>query len=135
MKSKIPHLNELVNRLATQIENRHEGKTIGESEKLFLSEKWKGKESDLLRNVKRLEQEFISYQNSLKSHETRIVTFATGVDCLGFPTYTSHLLRFENSYKDPKRYKKQGSDFSSRCIQSAQVDFIQNGFKTRVIQH
>lgn len=135
MKSKIPHLDELVNRLAKQIENRHEGKTIGESEKLFLAEKWKGKEADLLRKVKKMEQEFISYQNSLKRHETRTVTFQTGVDVLGFPTFTSHLLRFENKFKDPKRYKKQGSDFSSRCIQSAQVDFIQNGFKTRVIQH
>jgi len=124
------------NFFAKQIENRHEGKTIGESEKLFLAEKWKGKEADLLRNVKRLEQEFISYQNSLKRYETRIVTFQTGVDVLGFPTYTSHLLRFENKFKDPKRYKKQGSELtSSRCIQLAQVDFIQNGFKTRVIKH
>lgn len=135
MKKSIPSLDELVDRLATQIENRHEGKIVGKKEKLFLAEKWKGKEADLLRTVKKLEIAFVQYQNELKRHETRIVTFATGVDVLGFPTFTSHLLRFENAYKDPKRYKKQGSDFSSWCVQSAQVDFIQNGFKTRVVSN
>jgi len=133
MKTKIPPIDELVNRLANQIEFRHEGKTVSENEKLFLIEKWTGKESALLKNVKKMEQNHLANKNFEKRFETRVVTFATGVDCLGFPTFTSHLLRFENSYKDPKRYKKQGSDFESKIIQSAQVDFIQNGFKTRVL--
>jgi len=133
MKTKIPPIEELVNRLAKQIELRHEGKVISENEKLFLIEKWTGKESALLKNVKRMEQNYLANKNFEKRFETRVVTFQTSCGVLGFPTFTSHLLRFENSYKDPKRHKKQGSDFESKCIQSAQVDFIQNGFKTRVI--
>lgn len=133
MKKLLPSLDELIDRLSVQIEHRHEGKKISGSEKQFLKEKWIGKEKRLLSEVKQLEINYVKHKNALRREETRVVTFCTGIDILGFQTFTTHLLRFENSYKDPKRFKKEGSDFNSVCTHSSQFDFIQNGFKTRLI--
>lgn len=99
MKKSIPPIDELINRLSAQIEARHEGNKISESGKHFLKEKWLGNEEMLYETVKSMENEKVKFDNMRKSTTTESVTFCTGVDFLGFPTYTTHKIVF---YSNPK---------------------------------
>jgi len=124
MKTKIPHLDELVNRLATQIENRHEGKKIGESEKLFLAEKWKDKEAYLYEKVKDLENKQIKFKNLEKRIDKRVAQFQCGVDFLGFPVYVIHEAVFhtdiDNKYPIAKNISNQ------KFLRSRQYTVVQH---------
>ena len=124
MKSKIPHLNELLNRLATQIENRHEGKTIGESKKLFLAEKWKGKERQLYEKVKDLENKQIKFKNLEKRIDKRAVQFQCGTDFLGFPVYVIHEVVFENDTS--RKYPVAKNVSNQRFLNSRQYTVKQH---------
>lgn len=90
MKKSIPPIDELIERLSTQIEARHEGKKLSLTEKSFLKEKWLGKENLLYETVKSMENEKVKFDNMRKSTTTQTITFCTGIDFLGFPTYTTH---------------------------------------------
>jgi len=133
MKQKIPTLDELIERYVDSIQLRNPNIPISENGRNILKSAWEGKEKLLLRKVKEMEHEEHVFNTQNRRVDTRIVTFCTGVDILGFQTFTTHLVKFENSFKDPKRYKKEGSDFKSKLVASSQVNHIQEGFKSRVI--
>jgi hypothetical protein len=124
MKTKIPPIEELVNRLAKQIEYRHEGKVISENEKLFLIEKWTGKESALYITVKDMENKQVKFKNVKDRIDHRTVQFQCGVDFLGFPIYVIHEAVFQidvdNKYPIAKNVSNQ------KFLRSRQYTIVQH---------
>lgn len=90
-KSKIPKLDELLNRYVKCIEFQNpQSPKITKSGKLFLKSQWIGQEEKLYKMVKDLEIKIVQTKNLTERFETRTCTFQTGVDVLGFPTFTVH---------------------------------------------
>jgi len=133
MRKQLPPFEELINRFIASIIVRHPETEINETFANTLAEAWKGKDKQLYAQVKLMENNEVKINNLHKRIDIRQVEFSTGVDVLGFPTFTTHYVKFENSFKDPKRYKKQGSDFSTRLIKAFQFNHIQNGFVSRLL--
>ena len=133
MRKQIPPFEELINRYIASIVLRHPETEVNENFANVLAEAWKGKDKELYSKVKLMENNEVKINNLSKRIDVRQVEFATGVDCLGFPTFTTHYLKFENSFKDPKRYKKSGSDFKQKLIKAFQFNHIQNGFISRLL--
>ena len=95
-KSKIPKLDELLNRYVKCIEFQNPDKPkITKSGKLFLKSQWIGKEEQLYKMVKDLEIKIVQTKNLTERFETRTCTFQIGVDVLGQPTYTTHQTMFQ----------------------------------------
>lgn len=133
MRKSTPPFEELINRFIACIIVRHPETEINESFAETLAEAWKGKDKQLYAQVKLMENNEVKINNLQKRIDVRQVEFQTGVDILGFPTFTTHYLKFENSFKDPSRYKKKGSDFKSRLVKAIQFNHIQNGFVSRLL--
>lgn len=90
-KSKIPKLDELLDRYAKCIEFQNPDKPkITKSGKLFLKSQWIGQEEKLYKMVKDLEIKVVQTKNLTERFETRTCTFQTGVGILGQPTFTTH---------------------------------------------
>ena len=90
-KSKIPKLDDLVNRYVKCIEFQNPDKPKITSEgKFFLKSQWLDQEEKLYKMVKDLEIKVVQTKNLTERFETRSCTFQIGVDVLGFPTYTTH---------------------------------------------
>lgn len=118
-KSKIPKLDELVNRYVKCIEFQNPDKPkITKSGKLFLKSQWIGQEEKLYKMVKDLEIKVVQTKNLTERFETRTCTFQTGVDVLGFPTFTVHetLIRYNLSS-------------NKKITSTAIIDKIQYDFK------
>lgn len=133
MRKQIPPFEELMNRLVASIVVRHPETEVNEAFANTLAEAWKGKDKQLYEQVKLMERNEVKINNLQRRVDVREVTFATGVDVLGFPTFTTHWVKFENSFKDPARFKKQGSEFKSKIVRAFQYNHIQNGFKSRLL--
>jgi hypothetical protein len=96
MKKSIPKLDELLIRYVKCIEFQNSDKpkiTLGG--KLFLKSQWIGKEKQLYKLVKDLEVKVVQTKNLSERFDTTTCTFQTGVDVLGFPTYTTHENMFQ----------------------------------------
>lgn len=133
MKTKIPHIEELMDRYVQSLGVRYPNLPIGENAKNRLIESWKGQEKKLYGIVKNLESEELAYNKEQRKIDKRVITFQTGVDILGFPTFTTHVVQFENNFRDPKRFKKQGSDSWQKFIKAFQFNHIHEGFKSRIL--
>jgi hypothetical protein len=95
-KSKIPKLEELVNRYVKCIEFQNPEKPkITAGGKLFLKSQWLGQEEKLYKMVKDLEVKVVQTKNLTERFETRSCTFQVGVNILGQPTYTTHESLFQ----------------------------------------
>jgi hypothetical protein len=103
MKKSIPKLEELLNRYIKCIEFQNSDKPkITPGGKLFLKSQWIGKEEQLYKLVKDLELKVIQTKNLTERFETTSCTFQTGVDVLGFPTYTTHQSMFQYNLDSKK---------------------------------
>lgn len=121
-KQNIPPYDELIERYCNSIQLRNPERMIGEDFVKKMHAGWKGKEKELWSRVKELEINEHKVNLMLQKIDKRVVQFCTGVDFLGFPTYTTHIVKFENLTKDPKRYKKKGSTFSQKLISKTQLE-------------
>jgi len=122
-KQNLPPFENLIERLYQSILLRHPDKPAGEPlmEKLRIG--WTGKHKELYQTVKQLEINEHKVNVIEQKIDIRQLEFQCGVDFLGFPTFTQHIVRFERITRDPKRYKKKGSDFSQIQTRATQVEF------------
>lgn len=109
MKSKIPSLDELIDRLIIQISKRHPDKPITSELVETFRNSWKNKQPELYKMVKQLEINSNKVQSIEKRLDERHVVFSIGVDVLGNPIYHEHKVLFKRDFEDPKRYSKKGS--------------------------
>jgi len=122
-KQNLPPFENLIERLYQSILLRHPDKPSGEPlmEKLRIG--WSGKHKELYETVKQLEINEYKVNVIEQKIDIRELEFQCGVDILGFPTFTQHIVKFENITRDPKRYKKKGSDFYQIQTKATQVEF------------
>ena len=115
-----PSLQELVVRLVKQIQIRNPDKPdIGIDQIIALEARWSKYQEKLYKLVKSMEIEERTAYSDLSKIEIRDVEFQIGVSLSGTPILVRHIVKLENKTKDPKRYKKQGSDFNQEIIQQA----------------
>lgn len=115
-KTNLPDFQELIMRLAKCIQMRNPDKSITAEAIVQLTFAWEGKHKELYETVKKLEQNQRAAIQQLKETEDRVVEFQIGVDCVGFPIFVTHATRFQNKWRDPKRFSKEGSTFVSQKI-------------------
>lgn len=122
-KQNVPPFEELIERLYQSICLRHPNEPSGTELLEKLKSAWKGKDKELYQMVKQLEINEHKVNVINQKTEVRDITFQTGTDILGFPTYTQHITKFENLTRDPKRYKKKGSTFGQQLTSATQIEF------------
>ena len=113
---KTPNIKDLVNRYSKCIELRS-GKKVNQIAKQILIHEWSGKEQILYGIVKKMENQDVQNKNIKDNIRIESVTYVTGVDFLGFPTYTTHENVF---YHNPK--------VGSGIIEHRQLEF-KEGYK------
>jgi hypothetical protein len=112
-----PSLQELVVRLVKQIQIRNPDKPdIGIDQIIALEARWSKYQEKLYQTVKKLEIEERKAYSDLSKIEIRDVEFITGWSISGQPIIVRHIVKLQNKTKDPKRYKKQGSDFNQEIV-------------------
>ena len=122
-KQNLPPFENLIERLYQSILLRHPDKPSGEPLMEKLRNGWTGKHKELYQTVKQLEINEHKVNVIEQKTEIRQVEFCTGIDILGFPTFTQHIVKFETITRDPKRYKKKGSNFTQIQTRATQVEF------------
>jgi hypothetical protein len=122
-KQNLPPFEELIERLYQSVCLRHSDKPSGEPLMEKLRNGWSGKHKELYQVVKQLEINEHKVNVIEQKIDVRDNTFQIGVDCLGFPIYVQHIVKFENITRDPKRYKKKGSNFTQIQTRATQVEF------------
>jgi hypothetical protein len=122
-KQKLPTFEELIERLYQSILLRHPGEPAGELLMKKLESAWSGKDKQLYEMVKQLEINEHKVNVINRKVDVRDATYQCGVDFLGFPIYVQHIVKFENVTRDPKRYRKKGSDFNQELKSATQVEF------------
>lgn len=118
-KPKRPPFDELIDRFCVCIQNREPGRMINAQVKMILSDKWKNHKELLYKNVIKAEQNEKKVISVYKNTEVRKVEFQIGFSISGQPIFVTHFVKFENEINDPKRYKKQGSDFVQKLKSQA----------------
>jgi hypothetical protein len=131
-KQNLPPFEELIERLHNSIVLRNPNKPSGQGLIDKLTEAWQGKDAELYKMVKQLEINEYKANVLNKKTDVRQLEFCTGVDVLGFPTYIQHIVKFENLTRDPKRYKKKGSEFAQKLVSAAQIEF-KEGINLKII--
>jgi len=121
-KQKLPSFEELIERYCNSIQLRNPNQEVGEVFRQKMIDAWRGKDKLLYDRIKEMEITEHKINVANKKIEKRVTTYQTGVDFLGFPTYTTHIVKFENLTRDPTRYKKEGSDFGQKLISKIQID-------------
>jgi len=122
-KQNLPPFENLIERLYNSVVLRHPNEPSGTELLEKLKSAWKGKDKELYQMVKQLEINEHKVNVINQKTEVRENTFRCGVDFLGFPIYVKHITKFENLTRDPKRYKKQGSDFGQQLTSATQIEF------------
>lgn len=122
-KQNLPPFEELIERLYNSVVLRHPNEEHGEKLLEKLRNGWNGRHKELYQTVKQLEINEHKVNVIEQKIEIRDNTFQIGVDCLGFPIYVQHIVKFETITRDPKRYKKKGSDFTQIQTKATQVEF------------
>jgi hypothetical protein len=122
-KQNLPPFENLIERLYNSVVLRHPNEEHGEKLLEKLRNGWTGKHKELYQVVKQLEINEHKVNVIEQKTEIRQVEFCTGIDVLGFPTFTQHIVKFETITRDPKRYKKEGSDFTQIQTKATQVEF------------
>lgn len=131
-KQNLPPFEELVERLHNSIVLRNPNKPSGQGLIDKLTEAWQGKDAELYKMVKQLEINEHKANVINRKIDVRQTQFQVGVDFLGFPTYVQHIVKFENIIRDPKRYKKKGSEFAQKLVSAAQIEF-KEGYNVKII--
>lgn len=131
-KQNSPPFDELIERLHNSIVLRNPNKPSGQGLIDKLTEAWRGKDAELYKMVKQLEINEHKANVLNRKTDVRNVTYQTGIDVLGFPTYVQHIVKFENLNRDPKRYKKKGSEFAQELVAAAQIEF-KEGINLKII--
>lgn len=131
-KQNLPPFEELIERLYQSLVLRYPEKPCGQGLIDKLTEAWQGKDAELYQMVKQLEINEHKVNVMNRKVDVRQVEFCTGTDVLGFPTFTQHIVKFENLTRDPKRYKKKGSSFSQQLINFSQIEF-KEGLNLKII--
>lgn len=120
MKTKRPSLQELIVRLVKQIQIRNPDKPpVGIDQIIALEARWSKHQEKLYQYVKSLEIDERKAYSDLSKIEIRDVEFIVGWSISGQPIIVRHVMKFENTTRDPKRFKKQGSKFSQELVASA----------------
>lgn len=122
-KQNLPPFDNLIERLYNSIVLRHSDQPSGQGliDKLTLA--WQGKDELLYKQVKQLEINEHKANVINQKTEVRQLEFCTGIDVLGFPTFTQHIVKFEKLSKDPKRFNKKGTKFSQEQTSATQIEF------------
>lgn len=110
MKTKIPSLDNLIERFSQSIQLKHPGVPITENGIALLKKAWKGKEERLYAKVKRMENEEVKFNNLKKRIDIRTMTTQIGADILGFPIYITHENVFQTDV-DRKYIKGSANQF------------------------
>jgi len=131
-KQNLPPFDELIERAYQSIILRNPNKPSGQGLINKLTEAYQGKHEELYKMVKQLEINEHKANVLNRKTDVRQLEFCTGVDVLGFPTYVQHIVKFENLTRDPKRYKKKGSEFAQKLIAAAQIEF-KEGINLKII--
>jgi hypothetical protein len=122
MKSKRPPLENLITRLVKQIQIRNPDKpAIGIDQIIELEARWSKHQEKLYKLVKSMEIEERKAYSDLSKIEVRDVEYIVGWSISGQPIIVRHVMKFENTTIDPKRYKKTGSKFSQELIAQASL--------------
>jgi hypothetical protein len=131
-KQNLPPFDELIERAYQSIILRNPNKPSGQGLIDKLTEAWQGKDAELYKMVKQLE--INEYKANVLNRKTdvRQLEFCTGVDFLGFPTFTQHIVKFENLAKEPKRFNKKGTKFAQKLVSAAQIEF-KEGYNVKII--
>lgn len=120
MKAKRPTLEILITRLVKQIQIRNPDKpAIGIDQIIALEAQWSKHQEKLYKTVKKLEAEEFNAYVDFNKIEVRKVEFIIGQSISGDPIIVTHFVKLKSKTKDPKRFKKQGSDFSQEIIQQS----------------
>jgi len=122
-KQNLPPFEELIERLYQSICLSHPDQPAGTELLEKLKSAWKGKDKELYQMVKQLEINEHKVNVINQNIEVRQVEFCTGIDVLGFPTFTQHIVKFEKLSKDPKRFNKKGTKFSQEQTSATQIEF------------
>jgi len=131
-KQKLPPFEELIERLYQSLVLRHPKKPCGQGLIDKLTNAWSGKHAELYQMVKQLEINEHKVNVMNRKVDVRQVEYQTGVDFLGFPTFTQHIVKFENLSKEPKRFSKKGIKFAQELIAAAQIEF-KEGINLKII--
>jgi hypothetical protein len=131
-KQNLPPFDELIERAYQSIILRNPNKPSGQGLIDKLTEAWQGKDAELYKMVKQLEINEHKANVLNRKTDVRNTSYQTGVDFLGFPTFTQHIVKFENITRDPKRYKKKGSEFAQKLVSAAQIEF-KEGYNVKII--
>lgn len=122
-KQKLPPFEDLIERYCNSIQLRNPHQEVGEAFRQKMIGAWTGKDKLLYDRVKEMEITEHKINVSNNKVDRRVTTYQTGVDFLGFPTFVTHIAKFENITADPYRYKKQGSKFGQRLVEKFQIEF------------
>lgn len=122
-KQNLPPFENLIERLYNSVVLRHPDQPSGKPLMEKLRNGWAGRHKELYQMVKQLEINEHKVNVINQKTEVRQLEFQTGTDILGFPTFTQHIVKFERITRDPKRYKKKGSDFTQIQTKATQVEF------------
>ena len=122
-KQNLPPFDNLIERLYNSVVLRHPERPSGPELLEKLKSAWQGKDKELYQMVKQLEINEHKVNVINQKTEVRQLEFQTGTDILGFPTFTQHIVKFENLTRDPKRYKKKGSSFTQELTSATQIEF------------
>ena len=118
MKKSTKHnLDDLIKRLVKSIEKRNPQEKIEESGKLFLKAKWYGQEAKLHELVKKMENQEVQNKNLNDVLKIVKMEYCTGVDFLGFPTFTVHEHLVQHNLSSNKKIS------STAIIDKIQYDF------------
>ncbi len=122
MKAKRPPLENLITRLVKQIQIRNPDKpAIGIDQIIELEARWSKFPEKLYQTVKKLEIQERTAWKDLSKIEIRDVEYIVGWSISGQPIIVRHVMKFENTTTDPKRFTKKGSKFSQELIAQASL--------------
>ena len=124
MKTKTPPFEELIERLVASINKRNPGKELKEEHILLLRNEWKGRDKELYKLVKTLEQNEFKAESLSNNYSKDNVEFVIGYTLSGEPIIVTHVVEryreFEQVSKFSKRQKEKNfvrsKAFLSRSI-------------------
>lgn len=124
MKTKTPPFEELIERLVASINKRNPGKELEIEHIALLEQEWRGKEKELYKLVKTLEQNEFKAESLSNNYSKDNVEFVIGVRLDGQPIIVTHVVEryreFEQVSKFSKRQKEKNfvrsKSFLSRSV-------------------
>jgi len=104
MKKSTPTFDELIQRFHESIQLKHPDVPVDTNCIEILKDAWRGKEAQLYRKVKQMENDEVKFNNLKKRIDHRTVEFQVGVSILGEPQIFVHEVVFQTDVD--RKYKK-----------------------------